>query len=155
MGTPPAKPSVTINPVTGLAMDYLDHLDETVMMLELLASSPQVGDKLRIPQLKTYRQFVASMRGTQRKRAIASYEAADQAACARLDMLVQCMADVLTATREAMVHSRPVNANGMLANRTAAWLRPLVAETSSLINGTDTRATQIVAPEQAGLRLGH
>jgi hypothetical protein len=142
------KSSVTINPATGLAIDYLDHLDETVMLLELLATNPHVAGEFHTLQPKRYREFVASLRGAQRRRAMAAYDTADRAACARLDLLVECMSDVLAATREAMPQS-PMHATGMMANRAAAWLRPLVAEASALINGTDMRA------EQAGLRLGH
>jgi hypothetical protein len=153
-GTVHAKSGVTINPATGFVTDYLDHLDETVMLLELLATIPHVTGEFRALHLKSYREYVASLRGAQRKRAIAAYEAADRAACARLDMLVECMADVLAATREAMPHSA-MHATGMMANRAAAWLRPLVAEASTLISGTGMRTGQILAHEQAKSRLGH
>jgi hypothetical protein len=146
---------VTINPATGLAIDYLDHLDETVMLLELLATNPHIADEFHAPLPRSYRQFVASLRGAQRKRAMAAYDAADRAVCARLDMLAECISDVLAATREAMPRGRPPHATGMLASRAAAWLRPLVAEASALINGIDMRASQIPAREQAGPRLEH
>ena len=156
-GSSHAKSPVTINPTTGLVSDYLDHLDETVMLLELLATNPHVAGEFHALQPKSYREFVASLRGAHRKRAIAAYEAADPAVRARLDMLVQCMADVLAATREAMLYNRPMHATGTLANRAAAWLRPLVAEASALINGSDVRveATETAANEQARLRLEH
>jgi hypothetical protein len=58
------------------------------------------------------------------------------------------MTAVLEATRAALRADMPPAAAGVLADRAAAWLRPLVARAGAVINGEpDTDPDQSVTPQ--------
>ena len=58
------------------------------------------------------------------------------------------MTAVLEATRAAMSAEMPADTAATLAERAAAWLRPLVARAGAVINGeTDTGLDHPVAPQ--------
>lgn len=141
-----------INPATGLATDYLNHFNEAIMLLEMLESCPECAEDFRAWRPMSYREHFAQPQYKHRAIAIDAYEQADPAARQYLDTLADAMTDVLQATRKALAADLPPRAAIQLAERTAAWLRPLVARAAAIING-DTEAEATLAPQAAIDRL--
>jgi hypothetical protein len=129
--------AANINPATGFATDYLNHFNEAIMLLEMLSSCPDCLDDFLGWRPMTYREHFAASHFKGRDMAIAAYEAADPNLRGCLDALAGTMTAVLEATRAAMRSDMPVDATVMLAERAAAWLRPLVARAGALINGDE------------------
>src|ERR1700674_3486397 len=125
-----------INPLTGLATDYLNHFNEAIMLLELLSVDPDCLEDFMSWQPMSYTEHFAASSFKHRDIAIAAYAAADPVARARLDVLADTMTDVLTATREALQATPLPPSTSHLATKTVAWLKPLVARAGAGINGT-------------------
>jgi hypothetical protein len=141
---PLARPNIPhINPVTGLSTDYLNHFTEAVMVLEIATLMPDCLDDLRAWRPKTYSEYFAASRFTDRNAAIAAYDAADPAVRDALDSVAETLNAVLAETRDVVLkHIASPDAEG-LARRAVAWLKPLVARAAAVINGTAAAATGI------------
>ena len=124
-----------INPATGLATDYLNHFNEAIMLLEMMASCPECADDLRAWRPLNYREHFSQPHYKHRAIAIEAYNTADPIARHYLDTLSDAMTAVLEGTRKALAADLPPKAATQLALRTAAWLRPLVARAAAIING--------------------
>ena len=144
----PRLSDANINPATGLATDYLNHFNEAIMLLEMLSSCPDCIDDFLGWRPMNYREHFVASRFKGRDMAIAAYEAADPNTRGCLDTLAGTMTAVLEATRAAMRADMPPDAAAVLAERAAAWLKPLVARAGAVINGeNDTELGQPVAPQ--------
>lgn len=141
-----------INPATGLATDYLNHFNEAVMLLEMLDSCPECVEDLRAWRPMSYREHFAQPHYKHRSIAIDAYENADPTARHYLDTLADAMTDVLQATRKALTADLPPGAARQLAERTAAWLRPLIARAAAVING-EMEADSTLTPQAIVDRL--
>ena len=141
-----------VNPVTGLATDYLNHFNEAIMLLEMMATCPDCGDDFHAWRPMTYREHFSQPQYTHRRVAIDAYDTADPTARHYLDTLADAMTAVLEATRKALAAGLPPRTATQLAQRTAAWLRPLVARAAAVING-ETDADPATGPQAAIDRL--
>ena len=120
-----------INPVTGLATDYLNHFNEAIMMLELAAQMPECIDDFCAWRPLSYCEHFAASSFKERDLAIAAYGNADPALRLRLDELADAMNAILLATAAAM-RAEP-QALGVLAADALLRLRPLVARAGAPI----------------------
>jgi len=141
-----------INPHTGLATDYLNHFNEAIMLLEMLASSPECIADFLDWKPKSYREHFVDSRFKERHMAVAAYEAADPTVRNCLDTLAGTMTAVLEATRSAMRADLPQPAAQALAQKTVASLKPLIARAGAVING-DGDVGDVAAPQAAVDRL--
>jgi hypothetical protein len=141
-----------INPATGLATDYLNHFSEAIMLLEMIATSPECGDDFRAWRPMSYREHFAQPQYKDRRIALEAYDTADPTARHYLDTLSDAMTSVLEATRKALAAGLPPAAATQLACRTAAWLRPLVSRAAAVING-ETDADPLAGSQAAIDRL--
>ena len=140
--------AANINPLTGLATDYLNHFNEAIMLLEMLSSCPDCLDDFLNWQPMSYREHFVASRFSGRDMAITAYNTADPDLRDSLDTLAVTMTAVLEATRAALRTEMPPEVAGVLADRAAAWLKPLVARAGAVINGeTDAGLTQPVSPQ--------
>jgi hypothetical protein len=124
-----------INPATGLATDYLNHFNEAIMLLELVAAMPDCIDDLLVWQPMSYREHFLASGQIHRDLAIAAYEVAEPRARRRLDELANAMNAILVATREALRIKVPASAAAMFAQDAATQLKPIVARAGAVING--------------------
>jgi len=129
-----------INPVTGLATDYLNHFNEAIMMLELAEQVPECIDDFCAWRPLSYCEHFAASRFRERDLAIAVYSEADPALRHRLDELADGMNAILLTTATAM-RAEP-QALGALAQGALARLRPLVARAGAVIHGAETAADE-------------
>jgi hypothetical protein len=140
-----------INPVTGLATDYLNHFNEAIMLLEMLPSAPECKEDFLAWNPKSYRAHFAASNFKHRDLAIAAYEAADPAFRGPLDKLADQMNTILTETHAGMRGDLGSDTIRILAEATTHWLRPLVARAGAVINGEMLIATASddTAPQDA------
>ncbi len=124
-----------INPRTGLATDYLNHFNEAIMLLEMLAACPDCIEDFLAWRPMSYREHFAHSRFKGRELAIAAYEGADPALRAAIDVLSGTMTAVLLTTRGALRAEMEPDAAGTIAARAVACLKPLVARAGTVING--------------------
>ena len=129
-----------INPVTGLATDYLNHFNEAIMMLELAPQMPECVDDFCAWRPLSYCAHFAVSSFRERDLAIAAYTNADPALRQRLDQLADGMNAILLATAAAM-RAEP-HALAALAQDALARLRPLVARAGAVIHGAETAAAE-------------
>jgi hypothetical protein len=149
-----ALAAANINPATGLATDYLNHFNEAIMLLEMLASCPDCRDDLLAWQPMSYRQHFETSRFKGRAMAVAAYDSADADVRGRLDSLAGAMTAVLATTRAAMGDDMPQAAAAALAKSAAALLKPLIARAGAVINGENSAdGADQVTPQAAVDRL--
>jgi len=143
-----------INPVTGLATDYLNHFNEAIMLLEMLSSCPECAGDFLAWQPMTYREHFIASGFKDRHLAIAAYDAADPGVRECLDMLAGTMTAVLEAARAALRSELPEASAQQLARKTVAALKPLAARAGAVINGdAEAETGQFAAPQTVVDRL--
>lgn len=127
--------AANINPTTRLATDYLNHFNEAIMMLEMLAEMPDCIVDLVEWRPLTYPEHFSASNFKGRELAIRAYEAAEPAARARLDELADTMNTILVATRDAILTPLSEPLANAVAAEAVARVKPLVAEAGAVING--------------------
>jgi hypothetical protein len=131
-----APPTVAhINPVTGLATDYLNHFNEAIMLLEMLRACPDCRDDLRAWTPMNYCEHFRQSHFSGRDRAIAAYEAADPATRDMLDAVTGTMTAMVEHARKAIDAESSARLSADIAERAAAWLKLLAAQAGAIING--------------------
>jgi hypothetical protein len=123
-----------INPETCLANDYLNQFNEAIMLLELIAGSPQWAEDLLAWQPRSYREHFSASKLKHRDLALAAYEAAASEARQQIDQLGGAMNGILVSLCDAMRANGPESI-ALLAPAAAAHLRLLVSRASAVING--------------------
>jgi hypothetical protein len=125
-----------INPVTGLSTDYLNHFNEAIMLLEMLAGMPECADDLAAWRPLDYREHFRRSNLKLSEPAIAAYDRAEPETRQRFDRLCDTMTGMITVAQHA-IERDPEAARGAIALAAAAKLKPLVARTSAVIHGHD------------------
>ena len=125
-----------INPSTGLSTDYLNHFTEAVMVLEMVGTVPECLDDLRAWQAKTYTEHFTVSHFSNRDTIIAAYQSADPAVRTALDETSDVLNAMVWRTRELVFRHIGTTEVDAVARRALEKLRPLIARTAALINGT-------------------
>jgi len=133
--TPERLAKANINPTTGLATDYLNHFNEAIMLLDLVATMPDCLPDLMAWQPMSYQEHFASSHFKDRELAVAAYQAADPAARAELERVADEMTGILLATIDAMMMEGCAVETSEEASKVATKLRALVAHAGAVING--------------------
>lgn len=133
----PAEPAPVspINPVTGLATDYLNHFNEAIMLLEMLSGCPECRDDLRAWTPLSYCEHFRQSSFAGRERAIAAYEAADPAVRDMLDAVTGTMTTLVEHARRAIDAEPNPRLSAGIAERAAGWLKLLAVQAGAVING--------------------
>ena len=129
--------AANVNPRTGFATDYLNHFNEAVMLLELLADMPECLGDFFAWQPKKYDEHFATSQSKHRNVALAAYAGADPELRGQLDTLADSMNEILMATREVMRQDRSDNV--AIADLAVRWIRPLLSRAGAVINGTEAQ----------------
>jgi hypothetical protein len=130
-----ARQISTINRLTGLSTDYLNHFTEALMVLEMGTIMPDCLEDLRTWRPKTYSEHFATSRFAERDGVIAAYKAADPAVRDALDNAALTLNTVLVEARDTVLAHLGTPDAEALAQRAAAWIKPLIARTAGIING--------------------
>ena len=127
--------AANINPRTGLATDYLNHFNEAVMLLEMIPDMPECVDDFLAWQPLSYCEHFKASNFKARDLAISTYETADAGIRAQFDHITNSMTTILTAVGSAMREARQDKTRATLAEQASGWVKPLVAQAGSIING--------------------
>ena len=129
-----------INPETGLSTDYLNHFTEALMVLEMVGTMPECLEDLRAWQPKSYAEHFAASRFTNREAIIGAFERADPAVRAALDHISEVLNAMVRQSREIVLQQFGTPEVDAVARRALDLLRPLIARTAAVINGTAAAA---------------
>jgi hypothetical protein len=129
--------AANVNPRTGFATDYLNHFNEAIMLLELLAEMPECREDFFAWRPKKYDEHFAASNSRYRDVAIAAYAEADPMLRQRLDTLANSMNEILLATREVMRHDISSDSAIAVADIAVRWVKPMVVRAGAVINGTE------------------
>ena len=129
--------AANVNPRTGFATDYLNHFNEAVMLLELLAETPECLGDFFAWRPKKYDEHFAASKSKHRQVALAAYAGADPELRGQLDTLADSMNEILMATREVMRQDLPNNI--AIADLAVRWVKPLLVRAAAVINGTEVQ----------------
>jgi len=138
-----------INPTTGLSTDYLNHFTEAVMVLEMVSTMPECLDDLRAWSVKTYPEHFAASHFSNRDAIVAAYRNADPAVRAALDRTSDVLNAMVWRTRELVLQHIGTTEVEAIVRRALDRLRPLIARTAAVINGTATKAADRQGPQAA------
>lgn len=121
------------------------------MLLEMFPSSPECAGDVIAWQPLAYHEHFARSRLKQRELAIAAYDLADAPVRRQFDAVCQTISEMAVAAQRAIAE-RAANAD-VVAARTAARLKPLVALAGAVIHGHDIGrgASQTIQASQAAI----
>ncbi|MCR9221039.1 MAG: hypothetical protein NXI21_12515 [Alphaproteobacteria bacterium] len=128
----------TINDLTLLSTDYLNHFNELVMLVEMAADMPEMLEDAADWRFKTYQQHFADSVFTHKDLAVWAYEHAPEAWRAPLD---RCTAALRQRIEETLPHLQALQQSGDAAafaaeaRRFAREVTGRLEAMSALING--------------------
>ncbi|MBY6241597.1 hypothetical protein [Methylosinus sp. Sm6] len=135
---PPDKPLV--NPVSGLANDYLNLFNELVMMLEQLPQMPELIDDLLAWRPETYRDYFERSQLSGRLNALAAYERLDPIFRRRFEAYVAELDTIAVASVAAVRlhyrHGAPQDLSRVAGTcaRAGEKMRAILTRCSRLVN---------------------
>jgi hypothetical protein len=127
-----------INPRTGLATDYLNHFNEAVMLLEMIPDMPECVEDFLAWQPLSYAEHFMASNFKAKDLAIKAYNAADSRIRAEFDSVTDAITSILTAVSAAMREATKDKTRETLAGQATGWVKPLVMQAGSIINGDGT-----------------
>lgn len=137
---PAATAKPLVNPVSGLANDYLNLFNELVMMLEQLPQMPELIDDLLAWRPETYRSYFERSQLAGRHNALAAYERLDPSFRRRFEAYVVELDTIAVASVAAVrLHYRngppqdPSRVAGTCA-RAGEKMRAILIRCSRLVN---------------------
>jgi len=134
-----------INAETLLATDYLNHFNEFVMLLELVAESPELHDMLRDWQPKSYIAHFAESGFSDRELAIEAYALSPARYRDPFDDTVRRLDALIADVQEKLQRLAGDAEPGRIAaavTESAQEIRRLVDVASAVTNGVATTARQ-------------
>ena len=129
---------------TLLATDYLNHLNEPIMLIEMVADVPDLLDELAEWQPKTYAEHSRDSSFTDKELAIEAYEWSPEQYRLRFEETIDAANKCVATTVEALgtlIEQDRLDDVRVLCTEVSTMLGGLVDRASSIINGTaDTSA---------------
>lgn len=135
-----------INPTTGLATDYLNHFNEVVMLLDLLAAMPECRDDVLAWQPLSYPDHFMNSNFAAKELAVRAYNAAPAASRGTFDTLTAEINSEVSAAQRELEEASPEGV-GATAEAVADRLKPLIAAAGGVIHGHDTPPSTNIEPE--------
>jgi hypothetical protein len=146
-------PGTNINEQTLLATDYLNHLNEPIMLFEMLADVPELLDELAAWEPKSYVEHFADSTFKEKDLAIEAYNIAPQMYREPFDETVdsakQCIATAIEALTKLLEQQRNDDIR-IVATEVSQILGGLVDRASAIINGQVNRVGQSEIDEIMG-----
>jgi hypothetical protein len=132
--------AANINPRTGLASDYLNHFNEAIMLLEMIADMPECVEEFLEWQPRSYREHFAASNFKARELAIEAYDSATPQIRTEFDNITGAMSSILTAVSQAMREVSQDETRVTLAQQATGWVKPLAMLAGGIINGRGPEA---------------
>src|SRR5262245_22209054 len=127
--------AANINPRTGLATDYLNHLNEAIMLLEMIPDMPECAEDFLLWCPLSYAEHFTASNLRARDLSIEAYEQAHPAMRMGSDRLTSSMTSILAAVGQAMREVSQDKTRATLAEQATGWVKPLVSLAGGVING--------------------
>jgi len=145
---------------TLLATDYLNHFNEVVMLMEMIAAMPDCLEDLRAWRPKTYAEHFRDSSFTDRELAVLAYENAPPQYRVPFDQTVErlnrVVVDGIEDIAEAIAEGKPERVDHT-ANGAASCARALIDVANGIIHGHHDVADQsqidamMISPEQVAV----
>jgi hypothetical protein len=132
--------AANINPRTGLATDYLNHFNEAIMLLEMIADMPECVEEFLEWQPRSYCEHFAASNFKARELAIEAYDSANPQIRTEFDNITGAMSSILTAVSQAMREVSQDKTRTTLAQQATGWVKPLAMLAGGIINGRGPEA---------------
>lgn len=146
-------PGTNVNEQTLLATDYLNHLNEPIMLFEMLADVPELLDELAEWQPKSYVEHFADSTFKEKEFAIEAYGVAPEMYKVPFDETVdsakECIATAIEALTKLLEQERNEDIR-IVAAEVSQILGGLVDKASAIINGQVDRVGQSEIDEIMG-----
>ncbi len=137
--------AANINPVTGLATDYLNHYNEVAMLIGSLADMPDMADTILDWRPVDYPEHFRITGFRDKDLAIAAWEAASPAVRQNFESARREI-DVAVAIVQVKLASNPAAAPALVPRATAIFER--IARLGAVINGAEAAPAK-AAPSAA------
>jgi hypothetical protein len=124
--------AANINPLTGLATDYLNHYNEVAMMISALGAAPDMAETVLDWRPLGYAAHFRITRFRERELAVAAYDAAPDDVKVRF-FSARREVDLAIAEVQDLIEAQP-KAAGRLSER-AQQIFAAIARLGSVING--------------------
>ncbi|QGM45821.1 hypothetical protein [Methylocystis heyeri] len=129
-----------VNPVSGLANDYLNLFNELVMMLEQLPQMPELLDDLLAWRPMTYQEYFSNSKLSGRHSALEAYEQLDASFRRRFETFIAEL-DVIALASVAQVRRQfrygaphDMNLVNSICHRAGEKMRIILIRASRLVN---------------------
>lgn len=130
---------------TLLATDYLNHINEPIMLLEMVADVPELLDELAEWQPKTYAEHFRDSSFADKELAIEAYEWSPERFRLRFEQTIdsanQCIATTIDALGKLIEQERSDDVR-LLCTEVSAILGKLVDRAGAIIHGNEDRSAQ-------------
>ncbi len=133
--SPEALRAANINPVTGLATDYLNHFNEVMMLMEMLPDMPDCAEDVLDWAPADYTEHFTNSGFKDKELAVLAYQAAPHPVRAQLvTVVLQIEAEVRRAQDMLCVEASPPACQAVAALATEC-IKPLIIAASGAIHG--------------------
>lgn len=135
--SPERLAAANINPVTGLATDYLNHFNNVVMLLELIGDMPEMAGEILDWQPVSYPDYFANSHFREKDLAVRAYHAAKPEYRGAFDGIVAALdasmaeAKMMLALCDPPTDEIAVRIGLLVGER----MKPLVSEAGGIVNG--------------------
>ncbi len=133
--TAEALRAANINPVTGLATDYLNHFNEVVMLMEMLPDMPDCAEDVLEWAPADYPAHFANSTFKDKELAILAYRSAPNAVRAHLETLILQIDDEVLKAQAVLRETTSPEACAHISRLASEEIKPLIAAASGTING--------------------
>ena len=106
------------------------------MVLEMSSTSPECLADLWDWRPKSYTEHFAASRFSNRDQVLAAYQGAEPAVRAAIDNAAEILNEALVKTRDIVLRQRARPEAIKAVEWSLTWLKPLIARTAAVINGT-------------------
>jgi hypothetical protein len=134
-----------VNEKTLLATDYLNHINEIVMLFDLVPDAPECLEDCKTWQPLTYQDHFRASHIADRDLAIEAYDFAPPAYKEPFDQLVAEMNRLVALSIEKLdfaLAEGSEEVTRLIAERASRNLQDLIGQASAVINGTDHTVNQ-------------
>lgn len=143
---PDALAAANINPITGLATDYLNHFNEITMLIGLVGDMPEMVEELAAWHPTEYEDHFERSTLKSKALAIAAFRAAAPAVRERFGQVVAEMNSAILDIVARLQAADP-SEYGRIAAAGDRLFRPLLARASGVIHGVELDANLLATDD--------
>ncbi len=127
--------AANINPVTGLATDYLNHFNEVMMLMEMLPDMPDCAEDVLDWAPADYTAHFTNSRFKDKELAVLAFQAAPRHVRAELVTVVLQIEAEVERAQEMLRGEADASACRAVAGLATDCIKPLIAAASGAIHG--------------------